>query len=278
MKQIFSQFGVVKTALVIINKYKKIRVRMKILKWMLVGCLASFTMFSQAKDVSVVLMYHQIAHYKNDMNTTPELFKQQMEYLYENNYNVVPAMDLVEAITKKKALPPKSVIITFDDGWATQKAAMEVLKKYNYPAMFALITEYQTFKNRTYLQRDDIEKYGADNFTFVNHSHTHFVKDFLGFPEHDVETSKAQIIRTTGKFVPIYVYPYGKKNKELIEALKKNSYIAGFGVYSYPVNVKTANIFNINRYLMNDKVDLERFKQIVSQTDPIKEEQKNATL
>lgn len=251
---------------------------MKMLKWMCFCFFSCFAMISQAKELSVVLMYHQIAHYKNDMNTTPELFKEQMEYLYKNNYNVVPAMDLVEAINKRESLPPKSVIITFDDGWGTQKVAMDVLKEYHYPAMFALITEYQTFKNRTYLQRDDIDKYGADNFTFVNHSHTHFVKDFLGFPEHDLEISKAQIIRTTGKFVPIYVYPYGKKNKELIEALKKNNYIAGFGVYSAPVNVKTANIFNINRYLMNDKVDLERFKQIVSQTNKIEEDIKHETF
>lgn len=234
----------------------------------LILCLmiSLFSTVSYAKDVSVVLMYHQIAYLKNDMNTTPELFKEQMEYLYKNNYNIIPSMQLVNAINDKKPLPPKSVVITFDDGWRSQKVAMNILKEYKYPAMFGLITEYQTFKNRTYLQRDDIEEYKDYDFTFVNHSHTHFVKDFLGFPEHDVEVSKAQVIRTTGKFVPIYVYPYGKKNKELLEAIKKNGYIAGFGVYSHPVDVKTANVFNINRYLMNDKVDLEIFKKIVSQT------------
>lgn len=240
---------------------------MRNVKWMFFSfAVFLFSSSSFANNQSVVLMYHQIAHLKNDMNTTPELFEEQMDYLHKNNYNVVSAVDLVEAIKKRESLPPKSVVITFDDGWKNQIKAMSILKKYNYPAMFALITEYQTFKNGTYLSRNDVVENEGGNFIFVNHSHTHFVKDFLGNPYKDVEISKKQMADTTHKFVPIYVYPYGKKNYQLLDALIKNGYQAGFGVYSHPVNVKTANIYNIDRYLMNDKVDMEKFKKIVGKT------------
>lgn len=239
---------------------------MKNLKWIFFSFAVLFSSYSFSKNLSVVLMYHQIAHLKNDMNTTPELFEEQMEYLHKNNYNVVSAVDLVDAIKKRKNLPPKSIIITFDDGWANQKIAMSILRKYDYPAMFALITQYQKFKNKNYLSRKDVAENESDKFIFVNHSHTHFVKDFLGNPYIDVEISKKQMEETTNQFIPIYVYPYGKKNYQLLDALIKNGYQAGFGVYSHPVDVKKANIYNIDRYLMNDKIDMEKFKIIVGQT------------
>lgn len=235
-------------------------------KWIFFSFIVFFSSSCFSKNLSVVLMYHQIAHLKNDMNTTPELFSEQMKYLHDNNYNVVSALSLVDAIKKREYLPPKSVIITFDDGWSNQKVAMAILNKYNYPAMFALITEYQTFRNKTYLSRQDVAENEGGNFIFVNHSHTHFMKDFLVNPNSDVAISKKQMEQTTKEFIPIYVYPYGKKNHGLLEALKKNGYEAGFGVYSHPVDVKNSNIFNIDRYLMNDTVDLEKFKKIVEQT------------
>lgn len=218
-----------------------------------------------AKEQSIVLMYHRIGDVENDMNTTPQLFAEQMKYLHDHKFNIISAKDLVQAIKDRKPLPDKSIVISFDDGWKTQKNAMSVLNKYNYPAMFALVTEYQTYKNNTYLSKEDINEASDKNFIFVNHSHTHFMKDFLLNPDQDVKISKAQIIQSTGKFVPIYVYPYGKRNKNLLSALVKNGYEAGFGVYGHPVDVKTANIFNINRYLLNDKTTMDDFIKIVEQ-------------
>lgn len=239
---------------------------MKKIKYLLLSLaiLCSPSVFS--KNLAVVLMYHRIAEVENDMNTTPERFSQQMKYLNDNNYNVISAKELVDDIMKKKEVGPKTVVISFDDGWASQKAAMDILQKYKYPAMFALVTEYQEYKNKTYLQKSDFDQYKQDPFIYVNHSHTHFIKDFIGRPDYDVTISKLQITKSTGVFEPIYVYPYGKHSKALIKALKKNGYIAAFGVYGAPVDPLKADLFNINRYMMNDTIDMDRFKKIVSIT------------
>lgn len=236
---------------------------MKILK---VLAAVSFCMCSSAfaKNEAIVLMYHRIAEWKNDMNTTPENFSSQMSYLKNNNFNVISSSVLVEAIKNKKQLPPKSIVITFDDGWATQKTAMKILSSYHYPATFALVTEYQVYRNKTYLQKADLDEFKGQNFTYVNHSRTHFTKDYLGNPEKDVLQSKADMIKLTGDFIPIYVYPYGKKSKKLVSVLQKDGYEAAFGVNGQPVNVDNANIFNINRFLMNDSVSIEQFAKIVN--------------
>lgn len=223
-----------------------------------------FTTPTFANHNAVVLMYHTITQKTSDMNTKPDNFQNQIDYLHKNNFNVISSIDLIDAIKEKKTLPSKTVVFTFDDGWASQKTAMAKLNEYNYPATFALVTQYQMIKNHTYLQKADLDRYS--NFTYVNHSHTHFKKDFLNNSEKDVEISKSQIIQTTGKFVPIYVYPYGAKNAGLIKAIQKNGYIAAFGVGSGLVNTQKTNILYIHRYLINDKVTLDKFKSIVNQT------------
>jgi len=226
--------------------------------------LATLSFYSQAADKAVVLMYHSITEKTTDMNTTPEHFQQQMDYLKKNNFNVISSLELVNKIENKTPFSEKTVVITFDDGWASQKTAMDKLAVYHYPATFALVTEYQMYKNKTYLQKEDFEHYKDEPFTYVNHSRTHFTKDFLGNPVFDVKMSKYDIVKTTGEFIPLYVYPYGLKSPKLIKELKKNGYKAAFGVAGAPVNINKVNIFNINRFQINDAVSIDNFVKIVN--------------
>lgn len=217
-----------------------------------------------AAKKAIVLMYHSIGDKNNSMNVKETCFSEQMDYLHKNGFNVISSLDLVKAIKDKTEVPDKSVIITFDDGWSSQKIAMNKLAEYNYPATFALVTQYQKMKTNAYIQKKDIEQYKDQNFLYVNHSRTHFKKDYLGNPSYDVAKSKQDLIDVTNSFIPIYVYPYGAKNSKLLKVIKDDGYIAGFGVYSHPVYIDTANIFNINRYLINHTITMDAFKDIVN--------------
>jgi len=65
-----------------------------------------------------VLMYHEIGREKNNNTViSPELFQQHMAYLYEHNYTTISLEDLYGYIRGEKGLPPKPVVITFDDGY-----------------------------------------------------------------------------------------------------------------------------------------------------------------
>jgi peptidoglycan/xylan/chitin deacetylase (PgdA/CDA1 family) len=225
--------------------------------------MVSFGVF--ANEHAVVLMYHTITEKKTDMNTTPENFQKEMKFLHENKYNVISILELVNAIKNKKELPDKTVVITFDDGWVSQLNAMDKLSIYKYPASFSLITNFLAQKNKNYLQKEDFEKYKSEHFVYINHSTTHAPRDFLDNPAIDVKKSKEEMIKSTGRFIPVYAYPYGMKSRELINELKKNGYEAALGVGEEPVNIKNGNLFNINRYNINDvHVDMVRFKKILT--------------
>ena len=63
-----------------------------------------------------ILCYHRVGPRANFMIMPPETFAAQMEYLARNNYNVIRLADLADFLSGKRPLPPRAVVITFDDG------------------------------------------------------------------------------------------------------------------------------------------------------------------
>ena len=81
-----------------------------------------------------VLMYHKV----NDLPGNPlsmpvSLFDEQMDLLREFGYTVVGLDAVLDFYVERKPLPPKAVLITFDDGYHDNlDNAARVLRKYGY--------------------------------------------------------------------------------------------------------------------------------------------------
>ena len=84
-----------------------------------------------------VLMYHKVNDLPENPLTMPvSLFDEQMDQLRVLGYAVVGLQPVLDHYTKRTPLPPKAVLITFDDGYHDNLAnASEVLRKYGYPAV-----------------------------------------------------------------------------------------------------------------------------------------------
>ena len=101
-----------------------------------------------SRKSAIILMYHSIStdadrewiDPDNDI-PLPE-FEAQMEHLSEN-CNVVSMDELCSRIRDKRELEPRSVVITFDDGYRNNlDAALEVLERHDFPATLYLATGY----------------------------------------------------------------------------------------------------------------------------------------
>src|SRR5919197_2253753 len=84
-----------------------------------------------------VLMYHKVNDLPENPLTMPvSVFDEQMDQLRELGYTVVDLDAVLAHYTGGAALPPKAVLITFDDGYHDNlDNAAQVLKKYGYPAV-----------------------------------------------------------------------------------------------------------------------------------------------
>ncbi len=96
-----------------------------------------------------ILTYHRVIRATSvsyplqpGMCVTPETFAEHMRYL-RAHCNVVSLENLVSAITAKEHLPPRTVVVTFDDGWKDNyDHAFPILKQENIPATICLATSF----------------------------------------------------------------------------------------------------------------------------------------
>jgi peptidoglycan/xylan/chitin deacetylase (PgdA/CDA1 family) len=94
-----------------------------------------------------ILCYHGVSlgdeHlWRPDLYISPELLAKRLKCLRDANVNVLP---FDEAITRLQggSLPPKSVAITFDDGFHDfYHSAAPILAQFSYPATVYLTTHY----------------------------------------------------------------------------------------------------------------------------------------
>jgi peptidoglycan/xylan/chitin deacetylase (PgdA/CDA1 family) len=98
----------------------------------------------------LILCYHGISmgdeHGSHpEMFMLPSTFERRMDMLKQVGCNV---LGLTEALSRLRAgsLPPRSVALTFDDGWADfHKEAFPILRKHGFPATVYLTTYYCLF-------------------------------------------------------------------------------------------------------------------------------------
>ncbi len=65
----------------------------------------------------------------------------QFDWLRENGYTAVSVEDVLQAAKGLKELPPKAVLLSFDDGYESfYRLVYPLLRAYRYPAMLALET------------------------------------------------------------------------------------------------------------------------------------------
>ncbi len=185
-----------------------------------------------AGGYATILLYHRIGDDRYPTTSVSmEDFKEQMRYLKENGYRVIPLSELVDLLKKGSDIPEKTVVITIDDGYRSTMNAYNVLKKYGFPFTVFLYME-AVGRYPDFLTLDEIEQlksYGK--VEFENHSYSHrslgLIKDVKGFIE-DLERSERRFEKLFGRKPRFYALPYGYYNKEVLEVLKERGYEAVF--------------------------------------------------
>jgi len=111
------------------------------------GAVGALARTSWRRDRLLVLCYHGISmrdehEWKPGLFLSPERFEMRVRMLVELEYNVLPLAEAVERLLAR-SLPPRAVVITFDDGFADFGVrAWPVLARYRLPATLYLTTHY----------------------------------------------------------------------------------------------------------------------------------------
>jgi peptidoglycan/xylan/chitin deacetylase (PgdA/CDA1 family) len=218
----------------------------------------------------VIFGYHRFVNSvrRPDTEITPQAFEAQMEELKNKGISVIPMQDFLAWRRGEKAIPSKSAILTFDDGWKSQhEVAWPILKKFNYPVTLFIYTEgirpghFSGGESMSWDQLAEMRDAGVD---IQGHTATHsdlrrpydkVAKKKLSPPEYEewlekeIAGSKQMIEQKLGVKVNCFAVPYGFHNDHIRDVVMKAGYEALFTVYGQPITMHTP-LNSVGRYLM----------------------------
>jgi peptidoglycan/xylan/chitin deacetylase (PgdA/CDA1 family) len=98
---------------------------------------------AQASEHGVILLYHHVDSDTPPSTTiSPSDFKAHLEYLRDNDFNVIPLDTMIDSLQKQQALPERAVAITFDDGYISIfEQAFPMLQEFGYPFTLFVSTD-----------------------------------------------------------------------------------------------------------------------------------------
>lgn len=174
-----------------------------------------------------ILMYHSVAPNggpKNKLMVEPKSFDRQMRFLKRHHYNVVPLEALADLVKNKKKIPPKTIAITFDDGFKDNYIyAFPVLKKYNLPATIFVITNEVGRSLGDRLTWDEIYEM-RDSGVISFGSHCLGAKPLIEIDsdewlKREIVDSRKVLEEKLGRPVNTFSYPQGKFNARVRQAV-----------------------------------------------------------
>ncbi len=218
--------------------------------------LARYNFFRPKRKGILVLLYHSLEE-KNKgykFSVSKKRFEWQLKLLKKRGFKSILPSELEEVIKNDLWKKERYVIITFDDGYANNLQAAELLKKHGMRAIFFISTAYigKELKGRKMMDRGDIKKLIEMGMAIGSHSHTHKKAEEMppSLLKADIETS----LRILRNFYNIedFAYPFGNYTKNAEEVLKnygiKRAYIIGQKIY----NPKKDSPFKIPRAIVRE--------------------------
>jgi peptidoglycan/xylan/chitin deacetylase (PgdA/CDA1 family) len=105
-----------------------------------------------------ILAYHRIGDVDQEtgaldpdlLNGRPDIFAGQMAFL-RANYHPISPEDLLRAVAGHHPLPPRAVLVTFDDGYSDfRDVAWPILQRFQIPAVLFVPTDYLSGDGRIF--------------------------------------------------------------------------------------------------------------------------------
>lgn len=216
----------------------------------------------------------------------PERFEKQMLYLKESGYHTITLEDLRDFVLYNKSLPPKPIVITFDDGYLSNYTyAYPVLKKLGMKAVINIIVSYvpDEVNNQksnlhaphfTWKQAKEmvdsgvieieshtynLHGYGSNGFRkipmimgpVIINGHLETMEEYKQRLYTDFLLSREIIKERIGKVPICLAYPFGSGNRISDEIAREVGFEMAFGIRE-GVNYHGDNIMRLKRITVTD--------------------------
>ena len=233
--------------------------------FVIIGIASASDSPREDKALLPIVMYHEINYTKLGKDIiSPWDFESDLKYLRDEGYTAITMRELIDYYEGGASLPPKPIIISFDDGYLSNyNYVLPLLEKYDSKIVFSIIvketenfTETPNYKldfaHVTWPQISEMVASGRveiQNHTYNLHRITKSLygsaqkngesfSDYEQRLEEDLSKAQNEIFRMTGMTPTTFTYPYGKFNDNTDSILKNMGFKATLSCI-YGINVIT---------------------------------------
>lgn len=213
--------------------------------------LFSFVFANSEEYIKVpIIMYHSILKdpaRSNKYTITPAVLEEDLKYIKANGYETITISDLISYVYADKPLPPKPIILTFDDGHYNNYGYLyPLLEKYDMKVVISIVGSYtdkfsetnEANLNYSYLRWKDINELISSgriefqNHTYNLHDNTHgrigakkkkgeSDDEYKKILEEDINKLQNEFKENTGYVPTCFTYPFGSISNSSLDIIKE---------------------------------------------------------
>lgn len=238
-------------------------------------CMFSASVAADSAAGVPILTYHNFdPSATGSMTISTQRFEEQLQWLKDNGYTVIPLQDLVAYLLGQKAsIPAKSVVITADDARDTVYTYMwPIVRKYNIPV--TLFVYPSSISNASYAmtweQLRELQKTGLFDIQGHTYWHPNFKEEKKKLSTHEYQklvhaqfvSSKKVIDEKLGINITLLAWPFGIYDDYLEQEANKAGYVMAFSIDARPANKAEKNMAQ-PRYMIVQGQDMQTFAAMV---------------
>jgi hypothetical protein len=209
-----------------------------------------------------VLSYHSIGpNVNNKYVVTPDKFDEQMRTLHNSGYHSINLEQFDRLMKGKDRNDGKSVLITFDDGYADNYTkAFPIMNKYGFHATVFVVTKW--VGSGEYLSWKHLKELQQAGWDIMSHTQTHPYLPLHSYRDQlkEIVESKKDIERHLSSKVNVIAYPYGFRSEETVSIVSGSGYSYAF-TFDDGLSDSTQNPFLLKRIFVSGQEDLAAFQR-----------------
>jgi len=172
---------------------------------------------------------------------SPSRFRTVLQFLSEEGFQTISLKELFDPTF---VLPPKPIVLTFDDGYeSVYRYAFPLMEEFNFIGTIFVITGYVGRLNEwdvnlgwrkfRHLSWDQILKLKKAGFEIGSHTvnHPNLARLSISSLKFELESSKKKIEDKIGEEVRFISFPFGRYTKDVIDVSLACGYQKGCGYY-----------------------------------------------
>lgn len=174
-----------------------------------------------------IFIYHYVEYVHNDpgrqnLNVPPNVLTAQIETLKNDGYTFITPSDLVAGLARKKKLPKKIVMLTFDDGYMDfYTDVYPVLQKEHVKAAEYVVPNFLDRPNYMFtLQLKEVAKSPLVEIGAHTMDHLSLSGVSKAQATYEIIQSRKVLQNMLGLPINSFAYPYGSFDQQAVQIVK----------------------------------------------------------